>query len=209
MDTYYLVDFENVNSDGLKGCNMLGEKTFIDIFFTGNASKIDMNKIADCGKAKLEMHSVPSGKQSLDMILVSYLGYLVGKNITKEILIFIVSKDKDFDNSISFWSKKYTKVKMRRITNIDTSLPKIVKAKGINKTTSNKKTELNQEIMQAIAKVYEGNFANEVAKICSDHYGKPDMLLNVHNDLMQKYDGKADILNVYNIIKPIIKRSEK
>lgn len=53
MDTYYLVDFENVNSDGLKGCNKLGEKTFIDIFFTENASKIDMNKIADCEKADI------------------------------------------------------------------------------------------------------------------------------------------------------------
>ena len=34
METYYLLDFENVNSDGLAGCDQLTETDHIIIFFT-------------------------------------------------------------------------------------------------------------------------------------------------------------------------------
>lgn len=40
METYYLIDYENVNSDGLSGCDKLAKSDHIIIFFTKNAMKI-------------------------------------------------------------------------------------------------------------------------------------------------------------------------
>ncbi len=103
MNTYYLVDYENVGSNGLVGCNNMTESDHIIIFFTQNARKIDMAEIANHGSAELKMIEIPAGKQSADIHIGSYLGYLVGKSKCN---IVIISNDTDFDNVIKFWKKE-------------------------------------------------------------------------------------------------------
>lgn len=103
MNTYYLVDYENVGSNGLIGCNNMTESDHIIIFFTQNARKIDMADIANHGNAELKMIEIPAGKQSADIHIGSYLGYLVGKSKCN---IVIISNDTDFDNVIKFWRKE-------------------------------------------------------------------------------------------------------
>ena len=103
METYYLIDFENIGSDGLAGCDKLGENDRILIFFTQNAKKIEMSAIADHGQARLSMMEIPSGKQSADIHIASYAGYLGGK--TDELSVFIISKDTDFDHVLAFLSE--------------------------------------------------------------------------------------------------------
>lgn len=102
IDTYYLVDYENVGSNGLSGCKNMTASDHILIFFTQNARKIDMAMIANHGTAELKMIEIPAGKQSADMHIVSYLGYLAG---TSNCNIIIISKDTDFDHVIQFWKK--------------------------------------------------------------------------------------------------------
>lgn len=104
IDTYYLVDYENVGSNGLSGCQNRTASDHILIFFTQNARKIDMAIIANHGTAELKMMEIPAGKQSADMHIVSYLGYLAG---TSNCNIIIVSKDTDFDPVIQFWKKRF------------------------------------------------------------------------------------------------------
>jgi hypothetical protein len=48
------------------------------------------------------MIEVPSGKQSADMHIGSYLGYLAGKKCK----VVIVSRDTDYDNVIKFWKRE-------------------------------------------------------------------------------------------------------
>ena len=103
IDIYYLVDYENVGSNGLSGCKNMTASDHILIFFTQNARKIDMATIANHGTAELKMIEIPAGKQSADMHIVSYLGYLAG---TSNCNIIIVSKDTDFDHVIQFWKKR-------------------------------------------------------------------------------------------------------
>ena len=67
METYYLIDYENVRGDGLKGCQNLVKSDHIIIFFTQNAKSIDMSDISNHGEAELAMIEVPAGKQSADM----------------------------------------------------------------------------------------------------------------------------------------------
>lgn len=87
IETYYLIDYENVGSDGLSGCDQLKKTDHIMIFFTKNAKKIDMSEIANHGDAELEMIEVPAGKQSTDIHIGSYLGYLAGVNNEKNVVL--------------------------------------------------------------------------------------------------------------------------
>ncbi len=78
MKTYYLIDYENVGCEGLSGCERLSKTDFIHLFYTDNSRKIDLDIINNHGEAKLITHKVPTGKQSADIHLSSYLGYLLG-----------------------------------------------------------------------------------------------------------------------------------
>ena len=80
IETFYLIDYENVHGEGLSGCQDLGNTDHIVIFYTQNAKNIDMSDISNHGSADLVMEEVPAGKQSADMHIGSYLGYLAGKN---------------------------------------------------------------------------------------------------------------------------------
>ena len=106
IDTFYLIDYENVNGSGLTGCDKLEKSDHIIIFFTKNAMKINMSEIADHGEAELRMMEIPAGKQSTDIHISSYLGYLAGLNQGTDCNVVIVSKDTDFDNILRFWNAK-------------------------------------------------------------------------------------------------------
>lgn len=103
IDTYYLIDYENVGSNGLAGCEKMTSTDHIIIFFTQNARKIDMTEIANHGSAELKMIEIPAGKQSADIHIGSYLGYLAGN---LKCSVTIISNDTDFDNVIKFWRKE-------------------------------------------------------------------------------------------------------
>lgn len=105
--TYYLIDFENVNEVGLAGCEQLKSTDYIHLFYTDHTRKINLDLCANHGNARLFLHKAPAGKQSLDMHLVSYLGYLIGRNHGRSYSYIIISKDTDYDNLIKFWKEKY------------------------------------------------------------------------------------------------------
>ena len=77
IKTYYLIDYENVGSEGFKGCEKLRETDIIHLFYTDNSRKIDLDIINDHGESKLVTHKVPTGNQSADMH--KYIG--VGEQI--------------------------------------------------------------------------------------------------------------------------------
>lgn len=211
IETYYLIDYENVHGDGLSGCQDLGKNDYIVIFFTPNAKNIDMSDISNHGEAKLEMINVPAGKQSADMHIGSYLGYLVGKN-GKNCKVVIVSKDTDFDNVIRFWNQK-TGIKASRTEQIKKKItkkqePKKVQSQSTNKmpvkVSGTRKTKLNQEVMQTMrSEGYDASTANKVAQIATSFYGDEHMLSEIHNELMDTY---TDYLDVYASIRPVLSK---
>ena len=94
MDTYYLVDYENVGSGGVSKCGSLEKTDHLHIFYTENSKKIDLDIVDNHGNAAFETHKVPTKSQSVDMHIVSYMGYLIGKHLGGNIKIVIISKDK-------------------------------------------------------------------------------------------------------------------
>ena len=104
MDTIYLIDYENVREHGLTAIQPLDEEDSVYLLYTNNASKIGLDALANID-ATMRFMKVVAGKQSLDMHLVSYLGYLLRKN-GKSKKYVIVSRDGGFDGVVRFWKNK-------------------------------------------------------------------------------------------------------
>ena len=54
IKTYYLIDYENVGSEGFKGCEKLRETDIIHLFYTDNSRKIDLDIINDHGESRIK-----------------------------------------------------------------------------------------------------------------------------------------------------------
>lgn len=104
--TVYLVDFENVRSEGLRGVEELGEGDKVVIFYSKNADAItfDVHRLLSKSRAEIETFRIlRGGRNSLDFQLSTYLGYLVMENCYSNIVI--VSQDKGFLCATSFWEE--------------------------------------------------------------------------------------------------------
>lgn len=189
-----MIDYENVHGDGLSGCQELTKTDHIVIFFTQNAKSIDMRDISNHGQAELEMIEVPSGKQSADVHISSYVGFLVGKN-GKDCKVVIVSNDTDFDNVIKFWKKK---------TGISASRTQQIKKKTADTKTnvsSKKKTETNSELQKVLS---NGGFSDDIIKYVTStaikNLGVKNGKQQTYRTIISKY-GQDKGLNIYNHIK--------
>lgn len=213
IETYYLIDFENVHEDGLSGSGNLGKHDHVFLFSTKNTPKISFEKLPGFNNTKLVFYEVPAGKESLDRHLVSYLGYLIGKN-TSDCKYIIVSKDAGYDNIISFWKRQENKsniirqdkivVPQQKVTQKSTVATKPADTPAKKKTTidAQKKIQLNTEIQQALSNAeYCQSAISKTASIVAKHYRENKFVSNVHNDLR---DAFTDYIDIYRLIKPIM-----
>ena len=115
----YLIDFENVHEEGFSALGRLGDKDAVYCFFTRNVAKISMSALAGMRSGQLHFIEAESGKQSLDLALVSYLGYLIGTR-PQELYYDIVSNDNGFAKVAEFWNKRGNglRVRIRKTTDL-------------------------------------------------------------------------------------------
>ena len=108
MNRHFLIDFENVHEGGLNGLSALSESDYVYLFYTKNANLINLRVLVEVIENGLRAHftayEIASGKQSLDMQLVSFLGSLIGAEQNADHQYIIVSRDADYRNTISFWN---------------------------------------------------------------------------------------------------------
>ena len=112
---YYLVDYENVGADGLKGIEALDEQNTVYVFYSNNADKItfELHMKLNASKAAIFFFKANTGhKNALDFQLSSYLGWLIHANSGTESKYFIVSKDNGFSSLIPFWKRHKAAVSM-------------------------------------------------------------------------------------------------
>ncbi len=115
----YLIDFENVHEEGFQAIGRIGEKDAVYCFFTKNVAKISMSALAGIKSGQLHFIEAESGKQSLDLALVSYLGYLIGIR-PQELYYDIISNDNGFTKAADFWNKRIPGMRIRlRKTNTE------------------------------------------------------------------------------------------
>lgn len=197
MKTYYLIDFENVNENGLNGFENIVNDSKIIIFYTDRCKNISMDFLQSGSKRNLfNFFKVPMSDQSLDMHLVSYLGYLIGKD-QEEKKFIIVSKDTDYDKIISFWKEKQ-----------NTDIKRQQNLKGIGektKSAAKSNADLTEEEKTAVinnVKSLIGNLPekDEVIEIVEKYINDERRKNSVCNALRSKLKNDRG-LEIYNLIK--------
>lgn len=107
----YLIDYENVYVEGLKGLEKLDSDDEIIIFYTQNRClmtfEVHQQLIASRAAVSLMEVEVSSKskntvKNALDLQLSMYIGYLLGRR--PDVPLYIVSRDTDFDLNLSFYA---------------------------------------------------------------------------------------------------------
>lgn len=212
MENYYLIDYENVGGSGFIGCENLKKEDHIIIFFTQNARKIDMREIANHGGASLDMKEVPAGRQSADIHICSYLGYLAGCNANNTCRVVIVSKDSDFDNVIEFWNKQGM-IEALRVTQINepkankvnkskqTKQKKEPQSEGNEEAKNSDKTAINAKIMQLLSKAgFDAEISTKVASVVVKNLNNKNYKQQIYRNIISVY-GQNKGLNIYNNIK--------
>ena len=195
MRTYYLIDYENVNEKGLEGFNNIDNNDKIIIFYTDRCKNINMDFLQSGAKRNLfNFYKVPMSDQSLDMHLVSYLGYLIGKD-TEEKKFIIVSKDTDFDKIITFWKEKYN-IDIKRQTNLKETAEK-AKNTTTNNLTEEEKTAIINNVKSLIGNLPE---KNEIIEIVEKYINDERRKNSICNTLRAKLKNDRG-LEIYNLIK--------
>ena len=219
-ETYYLVDFENVHEAGLANVEKLGIHDHVHIFSTVNAPKISLGLLTIFNSAHLCSHIVSAGKQSLDMHLVAYLGYLLGTTVCAKSRYVIISNDADYDNIIKFLREQTAADIVRRISfaakssiisspkpsakptpkPTPKSAPKSAPVQA-KKVASQEKVSLNNEVQKILSKANcNKDVVGHVASLCVQYYNTHNAKLNVYRNLVSKY-GQAQGLKIYNLVK--------
>ena len=108
MRDIYLIDFENVASDGLSGITYLAPEDKVVIFYSNNSKSLSMKMHILIGKSVCNLDYVEAavgGKNALDHQLSTYLGYLVGTGAAER-NYYIVSRDMGYKFVAGFWSER-------------------------------------------------------------------------------------------------------
>lgn len=194
MKTYYLIDFENVNSAGLENKNPLTGDDTVIIFFTKNASKIDMSVLSQVDRAKLQFIEVPSGKQSLDMHLSSFVGSLLAEAGRR---IVVVSKDHDYDAIIKFWKTRLG-ADILRIDNMSDC-----DAGSISTRVSIISASYNLEQSKVLNELgYTDIEIKYVEKLIGKHLNEKNGKQQIYRSIVSKY-GQEQGLKLYRDVKKI------
>lgn len=209
IETYYLIDFDNVSSSGLSGWDNLDSNAHIVIFHASNTKtmKIDIDMLAIGKHVNLEINKIPQGNQSVDKHIISYTGYLIGAK-GNNCQIVIISGDKGYENIIKFWTDRGAKNiscagQIGKLAKKAAPTPKKPTAKA-KKADLN--TRLNEAIMQAVkgAKM-NGSIANKVTPaVIKLHKNNQLNEANIMKEL-RKIDHNA-YQNIYNAIVPVLRQ---
>lgn len=108
----YLIDYENVYIEGLRGLEYLTEEDSVHIFYTRNRCGLtfDLYEQLICSRANVNLNEVAMSlkngdpvKNALDIQLTMFAGYVIGAKQTTE--LYIVSRDKDFLLGMGFYEQ--------------------------------------------------------------------------------------------------------
>lgn len=120
MRDIYLIDFENVASEGLSGITYLSEEDQVIIFYSNNSNRLTMKMHILIGKSVCNLtyfEVTVGGKNALDHQISTYLGYLMGTNAAER-NYYIVSRDMGYKHVANFWASQRIGPKIRCIDTI-------------------------------------------------------------------------------------------
>lgn len=102
----FLVDYENVKENGLRGIQYLNKEDVLEIFYSDCCNKIYagyMDKICQSGCDFHTFKLIRSGKNALDFYIATRIGEIFGKGYEGDAAI--ISRDKGYQAVSDFWKK--------------------------------------------------------------------------------------------------------
>lgn len=184
---YYLIDYENVNINGIKillDKNLLNSNDRIFIFYSEKCKNINLEILQNLHdlNIKIVIKHIQTGiDNALDFHLSSYLGYMIGQNTADN--YYIVSNDKGYDCLQDYW-KKYN-----------------VKRLSVSQNNS-------KEISIDDIKRYLKNYNDDVLIHITEILNRYNSNINIHNQLQKYFKDSKKTSEIYRIILPLIKNQE-
>lgn len=179
----YLIDFENVHSDGLKGIEQLERKDECYIFYSEHAGVLTFNMHKKITESRAKIYYVEAQvgmKNALDFQLVSYLGYMLREK--PEETYCIISNDKAFELVSKFWQEKGVSVTSA------VALDKAANAAHYSK--------ISNELEKLLPDRNEREFVEKCISELSTKSG-------INNRIVKKY-GTTRAGEIYKLIKPLL-----
>lgn len=206
MKTFYLIDFENVHNDGIANIESMTKEEHVYIFSTQNATNIRQDIF--WLNRDIKSHLVPVRKQSLDMHLVSYLGYLLGV-YGKECSYVIISKDKDYDNIVKFWKEEGYPNISRKEKFPGTASTQRKKTQTVSQTKTNVQSKSKVAKRESQVRSFFGqHFKKKIYVDCKEDIIqiilKSETKQQVNNGLLKLYSDGIVVSHIYKTIQPLI-----
>ena len=213
---FYLIDYENVNKDGMRGISQLTQSDTVCIFYSENASTMtfDLHERINQSKAHITFEKVDvKSKNALDFQLVSYLGYLIATNPDEQFTI--ISKDTGYRAATRFWQlRDVTITQMHDLTEIPVVSPMIEHTEPETEETLPEETPVepviaadpvvNTPVTPTVVSAEAFIHSDEGKKVIEELIAKNRTKLELNNALVKKY-GSTRGGEIYNQVKSLVK----
>lgn len=207
---YFLVDFENVRTDGIKDMKWVQEGDAMVVFYSENCKSITLDVLDSIIALKLKYSSfkVKVGtKNALDFQLTSYLGYLIGQG-GMDTNYYIVSDDKGFEVVADFWKEQGIDVSCISLKG-PVSAPKKEATKETKKAEPRKKSKVSSKDLATLDEIKtligKDNEPAEVLKVFNQYKTK----VAINNGLVKHFKDTKKVSEIYKKLKPLLKTKNK
>ena len=196
---FVFVDYENVSIKGLTGIEKMNEDTVVYLFYSENTAHLPMSTVAILNGSKAEMRYIltKTGKNALDFVLASVLGFVI-KERFQEDTFYILSKDKGFDVLVDYW--KTNKVTVKMISSLSQIPTKKQTAKSATVSDADK---LKQSMTSKVGTTLKGETKDLKSHIV-DIIIKCKSKKAVQNSIKQIVKDKTKANNIYTKITKLI-----
>lgn len=151
METYYLIDYENIKLAGVKLSYSGIPKNSNVIFFLTTK-----DKLTDSDKPKKKdidcqiFDNIPEGMESVDKYISAYMGYLAGVYDKETLKVYIISRNKGYDNVIAFMSDLINAERKEQIGSPVSKKKSDASSKSAAKTGDGKLSKCLLEVEEAL-----------------------------------------------------------
>lgn len=208
---YFLIDFENVRTDGIKDLKGVKEGDAMIIFYSENCKSITLDVLDSIVALNLKYSSfkVKIGtKNALDFQLTSYLGYLIGQS-GMDTNYYIVSDDKGFEVVADFWKEQNVSVNCISLKelapNTKTEITKVAKKAETRKKKSKVSSEDIATLDEIKTLIGKDNEPSEVLKIFNQYKTKQAIC----NGMAKHFKDSKKASEIYKKLKPLLKEKNK
>jgi hypothetical protein len=202
---YYLVDFENIGTDGIKDLAGVKANDFMILFYSDQCKNITLDVIDSIARLHLQFraYKVKTGtKNALDFQLSSYLGYLIGKG-EADSRFYIVSNDKGYDCLCEYWKAQNVKVERITLQEAETVKEKNDAAKPKKKSKVSTSDLATLEEIEVL--LSEEDEPEEVLRIFNQYKTKQ----SICNTMSKVFKDSKRASAIYKKLKPLLKAKNK